>query len=159
MERKPGPGIKVPPPAIFLVAFLIGVWIEAAVIRLRIAGTDDTPRALLLAGIALTVLGAFVAILGAMTFRRHGTSILPFRAATALVQGGPYRFTRNPMYLGMALAHLGGALTLNAMWPIILLPMALVILFRIVIRKEEAHLAETFGEDYAAYRRRVRRWL
>lgn len=157
MERKPGPGIKVPPPAIFVVTFLIAAFLEAALLRIRIL--EHSTSALRMTGYGLLAAGVAIAVWGALTFRRHHTSVLPFRAATALVQSGPYRFTRNPMYLGMTIAHLGGALALNAMWPIILLPMALVLLYRLVIRKEEAHLAEVFGEEYAGYRRRVRRWL
>ena len=159
MERNAGTGIRIPPPAIFLVAFMIGLWLDGALYRIPIAGDGTTPRPLIIVGVALVILGVLVAAWGAMTFRRHRTPVVPFRAATTLVQGGPYRFTRNPMYLGMTLAHLGAALALNAMWPIILLPMALVVLFRLVIRKEEEHLRRVFGDDYAAYRSRVRRWL
>lgn len=158
MEPKRGPGIKVPPPAIFLTAFLIGLWLDAAIFRIRIAG-DDSRRVLLIVGLVLLAIGAVVAAWGALTFRRHGTSMLPYRAASSLVQTGPFRFSRNPMYLGMALGHIGGAAALNAMWPIILLPMALVALYSIVIVKEEAHLADTFGEAYAGYQKRVRRWI
>lgn len=159
MRERYGSGIRVPPPAIFIVVFLVGLWLEGAVYRARIIGGDDIPRPLVIAGVALVTCGVLLAAWGAVTFRRHHTAVLPFHPARALVDSGPYRFTRNPMYVGMTLAHLGGALALNALWPVVLLPVALVLLFVTVIRKEEAHLASAFPDDYARYRSRVRRWI
>lgn len=159
MAQRYGPAIRVPPPAIFVVVFLIALWLEGALYRIRIVDADDISRPLVIAGMVLVTAGVLIALLGAWTFHRHHTPVLPFTTPTTLVQTGPYRFTRNPMYLGMTLLHLGVALALNAMWPIVLLPMALVALFRMVIRREEEHLWQTFGDDYVAYRSRVRRWL
>jgi protein-S-isoprenylcysteine O-methyltransferase Ste14 len=159
METPRGPRIRVPPPAIFLVAFLVGMWLDGALYRIRIVPVADFPRPLVTLGTVLVTAGALITLWGMVTFQRHGTSVLPFRAAARLVQSGPYRYTRNPMYLGMTVAYLGGALAVNAMWPIFLLPMTLVLLFRWVIRREEQHLWERFGDEYVAYRGRVRRWL
>lgn len=159
MEQRRGPKIRVPPPAIFLLAFLLGVWLDGALLRIRIVDHPVAIRALLIGGVIAAIAGAIVALWGVLTFRRHGTTVLPFKAAITLVQSGPYQFTRNPMYLGMALAYAGAALVLNAMWPMLLLPMALVILYSLVIRKEEEHLAEQFHQQYLDYRARVRRWL
>jgi len=159
MRERYGSGIRVPPPAIFIVLFLVGLWLEGAIYRARIVAGDDTPRPLIIAGAALVISGVLLALWGVLTFRRHHTAVLPFHPARALVDSGPYRFTRNPMYVGMTVAHLGGALALNALWPVVLLPVALVFLFVTVIRQEEAHLATAFSEDYTRYRSRVRRWL
>lgn len=159
MKRHDGTGVRIPPPAIFIVAFFIGLWLEGALYRIRILDTDDTPPPLVIAGLALVTLGVLFALWGVRTFKHHKTAVMPYKAARILVRTGPYRYTRNPMYMGMTLAHLGASVALNAMWPIILLPMALVILFHLVIRKEEEHLWRSFGDDYAEYRSRVRRWL
>ena len=159
MRERYGSGIRVPPPAIFLVAFLLGLWAEGTLYRIRVLDAVEVPRPLLIAGLSLVLAGIVAAVWGVITFRRHQTAVLPFYPARTLVRSGPYRYTRNPMYLGMTLAHIGGALALNAMWPLILLPMALVFLFQTVIRQEEAHLAQTFPQEYAEYRTRVRRWL
>jgi protein-S-isoprenylcysteine O-methyltransferase Ste14 len=159
MRERYGSGIRVPPPAIFAVAFLIGVWLEGAVYRVRLVSGDATPRPLVIAGALFILAGVLVALWGVVTFRRHQTAVLPFHAARTLVSAGPYRFTRNPMYLGMSAAHLGGSLALNAGWPLVLLPLALVFLYVTVIRQEEAHLRQSFGEDYARYVARVRRWF
>ena len=159
MEKRKGPGVKFPPPIVFLVAFLMGLWLEGAMYRLRLWDAEPIPRPLIAVGLAIVLAGAVFVGWGIVTFRRHQTAIIPFRAASTLVRSGPYRFTRNPMYLGMTLAHLGASVALNAMWPIILLPMALVVLFKLVIAKEERHLWEMFGNDYVEYRRQVRRWI
>ena len=78
---------------------------------------------------------------------------------TALAVGGPYRFTRNPMYLGLVFITAGLALLANALWPLILLPVVIVILRRAVIDREERYLTAKFGEEYLQYKARVRRWL
>ena len=72
---------------------------------------------------------------------------------------GVYRFTRNPMYLGMALVHGGVALWLLDGWLLVTLPLAMAVVHRIAIQPEEIYLEQKFGEAYASYRRRVRRWL
>jgi protein-S-isoprenylcysteine O-methyltransferase Ste14 len=154
-----GGRIRVPPPAIYVVVFLVALWLEAALYRIRIVGGVERSVPLVTVGAALVTAGVLLAAWGAWTFRRHHTAVLPFQRASTLVRTGPYRYTRNPMYLGMTLAHLGGAVILNAMWPIILLPMTLVFLVRTVIRHEEEHLWKEFGEDYVQYRKAVRRWL
>jgi protein-S-isoprenylcysteine O-methyltransferase Ste14 len=76
-----------------------------------------------------------------------------------LVTSGPYRFSRNPMYVGLSALYLGLALLFNVAWPLALFPVVVMALFRLVIRREERYLAEAFGETYALYAQRVRRWL
>jgi protein-S-isoprenylcysteine O-methyltransferase Ste14 len=85
--------------------------------------------------------------------------VLPNRPASALATGGPYHFTRNPMYVGMALLYIGLALVLNTAWPLVFLPLVLLIIDAAVIRREERYLISAFGEEYRAYCSRVRRWL
>jgi protein-S-isoprenylcysteine O-methyltransferase Ste14 len=75
------------------------------------------------------------------------------------VEQGPYRFTRNPIYLGMTLAYAGLAVLLNLAWPLLVLPGVLVLLVLMVVRREERHLGATFGDAYRDYQRRVRRWI
>jgi protein-S-isoprenylcysteine O-methyltransferase Ste14 len=75
------------------------------------------------------------------------------------VRRGPYRFTRNPMYLGMTVAYVGFTLVFNTAWPLVLLLLVMIGMHRFVIRVEEAYLTELFGQEYAEYRRRVRRWI
>jgi protein-S-isoprenylcysteine O-methyltransferase Ste14 len=113
-----------------------------------------------------TLLGLlpFVAGLGFMlatirTLRRHQTTIKVFEASATLVTGGPFRASRNPIYLGMTLMLLGVALFLGSATPLILIiPFALWIQVRFILR-EEAHLTEQFGDSYRRYQASVRRWV
>ena len=153
------PGVRFPPPTIFVVGWLLGWLLEAEVLRLPLGG-DGGPRWPLVAGgSALLLAGLVVIAAGLLTFFRARTAIMPHHGASRLVTHGPYRFTRNPMYMGMTLLYAGLALRANMGWPLLLLPLVLLTLVRLVIRREERYLASAFGAEYEAYRQRVRRWL
>ncbi|HKI04807.1 MAG TPA: isoprenylcysteine carboxylmethyltransferase family protein, partial [Thermoanaerobaculia bacterium] len=92
-------------------------------------------------------------------FWRARTAVMPNRPASSLVLVGPYRFSRNPMYTGLTGMYLGLAFWLNALWPLLLLPLVLLLLWKAVIQNEERYLSTAFGDSYADYCRRVRRWL
>jgi protein-S-isoprenylcysteine O-methyltransferase Ste14 len=93
-----------------------------------------------------------------VNFTRSGTTIRPDRASTSLVIAGPYKFTRNPMYVGMALAYLGLAIADRSLASLILLPVVLLVIRRAAIAHEEALLERRFGSTYTDYKTRVRRW-
>lgn len=92
-------------------------------------------------------------------FRRAETTILPFKASTALVTHGPFRFSRNPIYLAMALILAAVAWWLGSATPWLVVPLFVFLIRDLFIRPEEDILAETFGEPYRIYRQQVRRWL
>lgn len=94
-----------------------------------------------------------------LTFRAAQTAILPFHPATKIVESGPYRFTRNPMYSGLTTAYLGICWIMNMGWPVIVLPLVLIALHHLVILREERYLESAFGQQYESYRQRVGRWL
>jgi protein-S-isoprenylcysteine O-methyltransferase Ste14 len=94
-----------------------------------------------------------------LAFRRAGTHPQPWRPSTALVTTGPYRFTRNPMYLGFTLLYLGVSFWVNTAWPLVALPAILLVIRYGVVAREEAYMERRFGDAYLAYRARVRRWL
>jgi drug/metabolite transporter (DMT)-like permease/protein-S-isoprenylcysteine O-methyltransferase Ste14 len=146
--------ILAPPPLIFLAAFGMGLWITRTVPVpwLPAALTGPLAAAALLAGggIALSALAAF---------RRARTTFLPYRESSAIVVDGSFRFTRNPLYLSLALAHLAGAFWWNSLWLLALLPVLVLAMNRLVIRPEEEYLDARFGEAYRGYRARVRRWI
>ena len=110
---------------------------------------------------AVVGVGLWLALDGAamLFFRRAGTSMLPMNPTTALVTKGPYRFTRNPMYLGMAFLYIAFALAFGVIWALILLPLVIVAVDQLVIALEEAYLVSNFGQPYCDYMARVRRWL
>ena len=148
------PGVLVPPPLVYLAGFGSGLLAELA------APSPELPTSLRIAGgVAGLALLLFLDTRAMLGFRRHATPFNPARPAKALVTDGPYGFTRNPMYIGMACAYAGAAIAASTLWPLALLPVVLLVVDRAIIPREERHLAERFGEDYERYRQRVRRWL
>ena len=150
-----GPGVRIPPPVVFLAGLGLGFLLQRG-----------SPVPLLPWGFLSRPLGALLALASAglalwafATFRRAHTTVRPDRPASALLTRGPFRLTRNPLYLSLALLHGGLALWTNALWPaLMLLPVLLVIRVHVIAR-EERHLLARFGGDYEAYCRTVRRWF
>lgn len=121
-------------------------------LRFTSTGWQIVGGVVIVAGLALLVIAGGL-------FKRAGTDLIPFRTVTALVTDGVYRFTRNPMYLGMALVLLGTAVTVGAITTLLVpVVFAVIIEFRYV-RPEEAILHAQFPEEFAAYCRLVRRWF
>ena len=89
----------------------------------------------------------------------HRTSILPGGATTAVLQSGPFRVSRNPLYVGLVALDAGLALLAGSFWALVFVPVGIVALLWGAIWPEERYLAGKFGDDYAAYQARVRRWL
>jgi protein-S-isoprenylcysteine O-methyltransferase Ste14 len=147
-------GVRVPPPLIYIAGLLGGLALEAPV---PIAGL---PLGLAVAsgiiGVAiwLTLDGSAM-----LLFQRARTSVVPMKPTTALVTSGPYRVTRNPMYVGMSFLYVGLALAFGVIWALVLLPAVLLIVDRMVIPREERYLEAKFGDQYREYKSRVRRWL
>jgi protein-S-isoprenylcysteine O-methyltransferase Ste14 len=147
-------GVRVPPPLIYLGGLAVGFALEAllpgtslpAVVQWVLGG------ALLLTGLAL--LASFNT-----AFHREGTAVEPWKPTTAIVSTGPYRFTRNPAYVGMALVYTGIAVMSDALWVLLPLPLVLLIIDRGVIAREERYLERKFGQEYLDYKGRVRRWV
>ncbi|MCH8163930.1 MAG: isoprenylcysteine carboxylmethyltransferase family protein [Proteobacteria bacterium] len=96
---------------------------------------------------------------GALYFKKSATAIRPFETSTALVKGGPYRFTRNPMYLGMVLILIGTAIYLGSLAPWFIIPVFFLIIQEWFIKHEEPFLENIFGKEYQDYRTKVRRWI
>ncbi|MFL9842634.1 isoprenylcysteine carboxylmethyltransferase family protein [Sphingomonas sp. ST-64] len=151
------PGVIAPPPLIFLGFLLAGLALEFLVVRTQGLDMPNTLRWTVVALFLLTGIGSIVAALG--RFRAAGTPAPPWQPATAFVAQGIYRFSRNPMYLGMLLVYLGLAVAANApvvLW--LLLPLVLTIHYGVIVR-EERYMAEKFGVPYINYLHSVPRWL
>jgi len=112
-----------------------------------------------LAGVAILTAGIILDVNAIRTLARARTTVMPHRASSALVTEGPYRFSRNPIYLGNTLALVGLALVFDVPWFLLTAPLAAIAVDRLAIRREEAHLEARFGEDWRAYAARVRRWI
>jgi protein-S-isoprenylcysteine O-methyltransferase Ste14 len=151
------PGIFIPPPLYFVAGIGAGWLLDKYIVALPIPRL--MPGVVPMLGVGLLTIGLLLAGSGLVTFRRAGTAIIPHHTASRLVVHGPYRFTRNPMYTGLTIQYIGVSGLLGSLWPLLLLPVVLFIVFRFVIRREERYLEDAFGLEYAAWRRRVRRWL
>lgn len=147
-------GVRIPPPLVYAAAVIVGLLLDG-VHSLRIGAGVFRPAV----GWLLVAVWLYLMLSSFQLFWRKHTSVLPIRPATTLVVTGPYRFTRNPMYVGMALLTIALGLFLNTWWPIILLAPALVVVQRFVIAREESYLHRRFGAEYDAYTRQVRRWF
>lgn len=142
-------------PPVWLVIGLIAIFVLDQYFPLyRFTGT--LPMAL---GSVAILVGLFLLVLAGGLFRRADTEMIPFREVRALVTGGVYRITRNPMYLGMALILLGTACTTGIVSGLAVPLLFMAIIELRYIRPEEAMLQSIFGEEFDAYCRRVRRWL
>jgi len=141
-------GVIAPPPAIFAIAFLLGFLLRDLLPRL------GSPQI----GTFLAIIGLAIGVWALATMLRAGTHPDPSRPSTVLVTGGPYRFSRNPMYVAMTILYVGAALLFRIIPALILLPIALLLLEFGVIRREERYLEAKFGDRYRDYRSRVRRW-
>jgi protein-S-isoprenylcysteine O-methyltransferase Ste14 len=149
-------GVLAPPPLIYMGFLIAGIGLQV-VWPAALVSTIFALRVGI--GSALGLLGMAISISGVLQFRRSGTEYHPNRPATALVMDGPYRLTRNPMYMGLTLLYGGIALGANSAWILGLLVPLLIVLHYGVIFREEAYLERKFGDAYREYKAKVRRWL
>ena len=155
-DRRHALDIKIPPAALALV-FMIVMWLVS-----RATPVFELSLEFRLGiGIVLSGAGFIMAFVGVITFRRAGTTIHPTtpHKATALVTGGIYRHTRNPMYLGVLLVLLGWGIFLASLPALFLLPLFVVYMTRFQIMPEERAMTALFGAEYTAYKLKVRRWI
>ena len=151
------PVMRIPVPWVFILTYLIGFVVELYLpIPVR---SPQIVRTALIAGLILVGIGVAVAFSALGIFRKRSTTTIPFETPTSLVTSGPYRFTRNPMYVGLTLVYLGVAGTRAEIWPVFVLPVLFAYVNFVVIPVEERHLHAAFGDAYAQYGARVRRWL
>jgi protein-S-isoprenylcysteine O-methyltransferase Ste14 len=148
-------GILFWPPAIYLVPLATGL--VAHFIYPVYLAPDGLW--LMIAGGALVVLFFGLALWAERTMHRAGTNVNPYKPTMAIVMEGPYRFTRNPMYLSMIFLYLGICFLLNALWPLVFLPVVIFVITYGVIAREERYLEKKFGAVYVQYKARVRRWV
>lgn len=152
--RADTPGVIAPPPLIYLSALGIGFGLDALIGGATMPSTVARP-----VGAALIVAGAGLLGTFARAFDRARTPIDPYTPSEVIVTDGPYRLTRNPAYLGMALAYAGIAIVSNAPWALVPLPVTIAVIDRGVVAREERYLERKFGARYTDYKRRVRRWI
>lgn len=149
-------GVTFPPPLVFIGFLLIGLLIGGVAGRIGF-GLPETLRWI---SVAMLLIAGFVIVIAALSgFKRAGTPPEPWTTSKTIVDTGIYAATRNPMYLAMALLHIGLALATDSVWGAMMVAPAIAVIQTQVIRREEAYLTAKFGETYRNYQRRVRRWL
>jgi protein-S-isoprenylcysteine O-methyltransferase Ste14 len=147
-------GVIAPPPLIYLGGLAVGFVIEALLPGSSVPGAVRWVGGGVLVVAGLALLASFNTAFG-----RKGTAVEPWKPTTAIVTTGPYRLTRNPAYLGMALLYVGIALLAGAVWALVPLPFVLIVIDRAVIAREERYLERKFGREYLDYKAGVRRWI
>jgi protein-S-isoprenylcysteine O-methyltransferase Ste14 len=148
----PNPGL-LRPPIVFLCAILLGIALNWA------CPLHFVPPNVRLLGPFVTACAVVLFLLSYREFRRAGTSVQGSKRSTVIVRTGPYRFSRNPIYLAFILLVLGLSVWLNNLWLLVTLVPASGLIALIVIPREERFLELNFHEQYSAYKARVRRWL
>jgi protein-S-isoprenylcysteine O-methyltransferase Ste14 len=153
-DNQDNPGIKVPPPLIYVLPLVSGLLLD------RRAHVPFLPRGVA-RGLGWLLIGGGVVISRwfQLTMRGADAPIRTDRPVPRLTTDGPFRYTRNPGYLSLAMFYAGIAVLRNALWAILLLPLVVNVIQREVIWREERYLERTFGEEYLDYKARVRRWV
>ena len=147
----------LPPPLLFALPLVLGLLLHGHFPLVHVSA--PVAEVLRWLGITLIVLGAAHTLSSAALFARSRTTIVPHRRASVIVTRGAYQWTRNPMYVGLTLIYVGVSALSAAVWPLLFLPLPVLVMDRRVIPMEERQMEEAFGPDYAAYKARVRRWL
>jgi protein-S-isoprenylcysteine O-methyltransferase Ste14 len=146
--------VKFPPPAIFASCILLGAGFQ----YLRPVGLG-IPESIEIFGYLLVLFGITIAILVATSFRRAGTAIEPWKPTTSIVTTDFYAWSSNPIYAGFCLINIGIGIASDSIWIFVSFIPAAFLLYHVAIAKEEAYLAEKFGEEYLTYKNKVRRWV
>ncbi|GGB64636.1 methyltransferase family protein [Blastomonas aquatica] len=149
------PKVGFPPPLVFVGFILLGLFAD----RLLSLPTMPISHDINWVGFALMMAGIAVLIVSLGMFRAYGENPEPWTPSQAIIARGPYRHSRNPMYLAMVVIHIGYAIWDASAGVLLFVPFAFIAIDRAVIAKEEKYLTQRFGKPYQDYCRRVRRWL
>jgi protein-S-isoprenylcysteine O-methyltransferase Ste14 len=152
-RQRDAAGVIAPPPVIFLAFLAIGFVLESAL------PDNNLPSWLQWFGVLPIVFGSVLLVAFERELSRARTSANPYRPTTAIVTTGPFRMSRNPAYLGMAVIYVGLALVADAPWALATLIPALLVIQLGVIAREERYLESRFGDQYLSYKRQTRRWI
>lgn len=148
------PGVITRPPLIYLGALALGLGLHAAV---RVPILPVTLARIL--GVVLIACAVAIAAPAFRAMARAGTSFRTERPTTAIVTDGPFAYTRNPIYVALTVLYVGIAMTINALWVLLLIVPVIVVMQRGVVVREERYLERKFGDEYVRYKARVRRWV
>ncbi|HWQ95254.1 MAG TPA: methyltransferase [Gammaproteobacteria bacterium] len=154
LNRPDTAGVIAPPPLIYLSGWLLGWLLNKSYPIAWLPGALTW-----LLGAVLISCGVLCAASAFLAMRRARTPVDPYSPTTAIVSEGAYRYTRNPLYLALILLYIALAAIANMLWPLLLLPLVMLVLQRGVIAPEERYLEKKFGDAYLQYKAKVRRWF
>lgn len=156
--KNESPGVIFPPPFILLFFLMAGTLLQFA-FPLEIFAPFTLGSLQFLAGLVIISGGIGLAFWGVRTFSKAGTNVATHKAALLVVSDGPYKFTRNPMYLGMQILLIGTGIMFSSEWFLLLWPMFFLVLRFGVVAREERYMRKKFGAQYVALLNRTRRWI
>jgi protein-S-isoprenylcysteine O-methyltransferase Ste14 len=153
-DERDNPGISVPPPLIYVVPLVLGLMLD------RRWQVPFLPRGVA-RGLGFSLLGGGAVLNGwfLRTIRKADVPIRTDKAVPRLTTEGPFRYSRNPSYLALAMIYAGIASIRNSLWAMLMLPLVVMVMQREVIGREERYLERAFGDEYLAYKGKVRRWV
>ena len=154
---KDSPGVYVPPPLVYAACFLLSFLLQGY-FTIRSAFFFHSKAANVI-GMIIIIFGLLLAIPALRQFFKTKNTIVLIKPANSLQTTGIYSRTRNPMYLSLLLIYLGMAFIFGNWWTLILVPLLFILVTYRIIMPEERYLGRAFGEEYVAYKSRVRRWL
>jgi protein-S-isoprenylcysteine O-methyltransferase Ste14 len=150
--------VRIPPPILIVVCLVAGWGLDWGRSWLILPATRWCAPRVALSG-ALILLGLGLIGYCARQFKKAQTGIEPWRATSSIITDGPYRYSRNPIYLAFAISGSGIALAFNTGWMLLSVLAFVLIANKLVIEREEKYLERKFGEAYLNYQRQTRRWL
>jgi protein-S-isoprenylcysteine O-methyltransferase Ste14 len=151
-----GADVRFPPPLVFVGAVIVGVIVDRFIAPISFPLTSTIAIS---SGLVLMAAAMALAFAARAHFKRTGQNVKPWEPTPELIFEGPYRYTRNPMYVALTLLQISIGLLLNNVWVSLLAVLALIIVHFIAVLPEETYLSGKFGESYRAYLTRVRRYL
>ena len=156
VPNKDGAKVRFPPPLVFLGAIVLGVTVQHKAMPLSLVFARGLRLA---AAVLILACGVSLVASARILFKRTGQNPIPWKPTPELILQGPYRFTRNPMYVGVTLFVIGLGLALNNLWISLFAAPALLLVHFIAVLPEERYLAAKFGESYRSFLAQVRRYL
>jgi protein-S-isoprenylcysteine O-methyltransferase Ste14 len=157
-ENEKAAAVKLPPPIVAIVTIIVG-YVLGRLLPLTPDSALPTPERYWIGGLVCVAAVLGLVVWPARQFQETGQDPKPWTPTPEILVSGAYRFTRNPMYLGMVVFCLGFAVILAEAWVLVLTPVCGWVIYYTAIRHEEAYLEEKFGESYRAYKQTVRRWI
>lgn len=147
-------GVKIPPPLCFFLFLSTGIVAQSN-------WMNGDPGSIIQIAVGILLIGAGLLILvpEALNHKKAGSNVEPWKPTTTIIDTGLYAYSRNPIYVGMAVSYLGFTIASWSLGALLLLPLCLLVIRHFVIAREEAYLEDKFGDEYLIYKSRVRRWI